>query len=72
MNVSITINGKTTVLSDEDRWALSQACAVEQHSYLKRRDNTKTVHLREQYMNQALFLERFSNSLKDPIGGVRL
>ena len=63
MNVTISINGKITTLSDENRWALRQACATEQHSYLKRRDNTRTVHLREQHMQSALFLEKLANQL---------
>lgn len=63
MNVTITIDGDAITLSDEDRWALRQACAKEQHDYLKRRDNSRTTHLREQYMKQALFLERIANRL---------
>ncbi len=67
MNASITIDGKTTKLSDEDRWALRQACATEQHAFLKRRDNTKTAHMKERYMNQALFLERLANDIIQPV-----
>jgi len=67
MNVTITIDGVTIALADEDRWALRQACAVEQHAFLKRHDNVKTAHMKEQYMRQALFLERLANAVIEPI-----
>ena len=63
MQVMISINGKITHLSDVQRWALRQACATEQHSYLKRRDNTQSRHLKDQHMSSALFLEQLANNL---------
>ncbi len=67
MNVMISINGNITHLSAIEQGALRQACAMEMHRYLKRRDNTRTVHIQEQHMNQALFLERIANALVEGI-----
>ncbi len=63
MNVSITIDGTTIHLTEVEQWALRQACATEQHGFLKRRDNIKSVHLKDRFMNQALFLEAVANTL---------
>ncbi len=68
MNVTISIDGKVQTLSDEQRWGLRQACAIEQHRCLTRRDNTKTKHIRERWMSQALFLEQLYKDLSQPIG----
>ena len=67
MNVTITIDGTEHELSDEERRALRQACAIEQHRCLKRRNNTKTRHLREQSMRQASFLEQLNQDLHVPL-----
>ena len=69
MDVTISIDGKVQTLSDEQRWGLRQACAIEQHRCLTRRDNTRTKHLQVRFMNQALFLEQLYKDLSDPIGG---
>lgn len=61
--VAITVDGRTTHLLDYQRWALRQACAIEQHRCLRRRDNTKTKWAKEQIMQQALFLERLYKEL---------
>ena len=67
MNVQIIIDGRLQELTDEQRWALRQACAIEQHRCLSRRDNVKTKHQQEQYMRQALWLEQIANQLIQPI-----
>lgn len=61
--VAVTIDGRTTHLLDHQRWALRQACAIEQHRCLRRRDNTKTKWARDEIMQQALFLERLYKEL---------
>jgi hypothetical protein len=61
--VAVTINGRTHHLDDEQRWALRQACAIEQHRCLRRRDNIRSVHEKERWMRQALFMETLYKEL---------
>ena len=65
--VMISIDGKIVHLNKSQRCALRQACAIEQHACLKRRDNTRSKHLQEEYMEQALFLERLYKDLYVPL-----
>ncbi len=67
MNVQIVIDGVEQNLTDPQRWAIRQACAIEQHRCLRRRDNTRTKHQRDQLMDQALFLERLYKDLSNPL-----
>ena len=58
MKVTISIDGKITQLNKAQRNALRQACAIEQHKCLQRRDNIQnlTQHMKDELMEQALFL----------------
>ncbi len=67
MQVMISIDGQITHLADHERWALRQACAIEQHNCLARRDNLKTPHLKNTEMDKALFLEKLYKSLSSPL-----
>lgn len=61
--VAVTIDGRTHHLDDEQRWALRQACAIEQHRCLRRRDNSRSRDLKERFMRQALFMEQLYKEL---------
>ncbi len=67
MHVTISIDGVERTLTDPQRWAIRQACAIEQHACLRRRDNVRSKHLQVGYMEQALFLERLYKELSEPL-----
>ena len=64
MKVTISIDGKITQLNKAQRNALRQACAIEQHKCLQRRDNLiQTQHMKDELMEQALFLCKLHKDL---------